>query len=104
MNHAVRWRTRVAALALLAVLAGSCIRPVRPADSTRISGAVVYPAAEWERISAPDGVGWTHADLEQVRAKLQQLPTTAFVAIVGGRVLMEYGDLRAVSYLASVRK
>jgi CubicO group peptidase (beta-lactamase class C family) len=35
---------------------------------------------------------------------LKKLPTTGFVAVVGGRVLMDYGDVQAVSYLASVRK
>jgi CubicO group peptidase (beta-lactamase class C family) len=39
-----------------------------------------------------------------VRAKLATLSTTGFIAVVGGRVLMDYGDLSAVSYLASVRK
>lgn len=32
------------------------------------------------------------------------MPTTGFVAIVGGRILMSHGDLQTVSYLASVRK
>jgi CubicO group peptidase (beta-lactamase class C family) len=32
------------------------------------------------------------------------MATTGFVAVVGGRVLMDYGDLQAISYLASVRK
>jgi CubicO group peptidase (beta-lactamase class C family) len=52
----------------------------------------------------PESVGWAAADLEAVRARLQKLPTTGFVAVVGGRTLMEYGDVKAVSYLASVRK
>jgi CubicO group peptidase (beta-lactamase class C family) len=39
-----------------------------------------------------------------VRAKLTTMPSTGFVAILGGRVLMSYGDLQAISYLASVRK
>jgi CubicO group peptidase (beta-lactamase class C family) len=39
-----------------------------------------------------------------VRAELKPLATTGFIAIAGGRVLMEYGDVKAVSYLASVRK
>jgi CubicO group peptidase (beta-lactamase class C family) len=32
------------------------------------------------------------------------MSSTAFMAVVGGRVLMEYGDLERISYLASVRK
>jgi CubicO group peptidase (beta-lactamase class C family) len=32
------------------------------------------------------------------------MSSTAFMAVAGGRVLFEYGDPRAISYLASVRK
>src|SRR5688572_9091937 len=64
----------------------------------------VYPAAEWERIDRPENVGWSTAGLEQARAKLSTLATTGFMAVLGGRVLMEYGDVKRVSYLASVRK
>ena len=49
-------------------------------------------------------MGWSAAGLDSVRARLATLPSTGFVAVVGGRVLYEYGDVRAVSYLASVRK
>ena len=64
----------------------------------------VYPAAEWERIDRPESVGWSTAGLEQARAKLSTLATTGFMAVLGGRVLMEYGDVKRVGYLASVRK
>lgn len=64
----------------------------------------VYPAAEWERLSAPECAGWSPEGLDRVRERLSGLTTTAFMAIVDGRVLMEYGDPTAVSYLASVRK
>jgi CubicO group peptidase (beta-lactamase class C family) len=39
-----------------------------------------------------------------VRDRLATLPSTAFIAVVGGRVLIEYGDVKSISYLASVRK
>lgn len=32
------------------------------------------------------------------------MSTTGLVAVVGGRQLMEYGDVRGNGYLASVRK
>lgn len=32
------------------------------------------------------------------------LPSTGFVAIAGGRILMSYGDIQTVSYLASVTR
>jgi CubicO group peptidase (beta-lactamase class C family) len=66
--------------------------------------APVYPGATWERVASPAAAGWSQAGLDSVRARLSTLPTTGFVAIVGGRVVMEYGDLAAQSYLASVRK
>jgi CubicO group peptidase (beta-lactamase class C family) len=64
----------------------------------------VWPGAQWDSITTPAARGWSRDGLERVRAKLATLPSTGFVAIVGGRVLMSYGDLQAVSYLASVRK
>jgi CubicO group peptidase (beta-lactamase class C family) len=82
-----------------------CASP-RPPEVTAnaTASAAVYPAAEWERIANPESIGWAQADLDSVRARLSQLSTTGFMAVVGGRVLMEYGDVQAVSYLASVRK
>lgn len=68
------------------------------------AAATVYPAAAWEHIQTPESVGWSSAGLDAVRRQLSTMPTTGFVAVVGGRVLMEYGDVAAVSYLASVRK
>lgn len=66
--------------------------------------AAVYPGGEWERIDKPESVGWSAVGLEQARAQLATLPSTGLVAVHGGRVLFEYGDVKAVSYLASVRK
>lgn len=63
-----------------------------------------YPGASWERIARPESAGWSQAGLDSVRARLTLLPSTGFMAVVGGRVLFEYGDVQAVSYLASVRK
>jgi CubicO group peptidase (beta-lactamase class C family) len=96
-------RNRVVALALLLTLGWACAR--RPATPTTTPDArAIFPTAEWQRVEKPEQAGWTPADLDAVRAKLQQLPSTGFVAVVGGRVLMEYGDVKVVSYLASVRK
>ena len=64
----------------------------------------VYPGAEWERVASAESVGWSSAGLEKVREKLATLPSTGMVAVVGGRVLFEYGDVQTLSYLASVRK
>ena len=106
-----------ALLALALVLSSSCSgrqasppsaptatpAPAAPASAAAKS-AFVYPGAEWEEIADPTTAGWTPAALDAVRAELSKLSTTGFMAIVDGRVLMEYGDVTVVSYLASVRK
>ncbi len=97
---------RRAALALLlavAACAPAAIAP-RPAPVASAAAAPSYPATEWERLAAPEAVGWSSRGLDSVRAALAALPSTGFMAVVGGRVLMEYGDVQEVSYLASVRK
>jgi CubicO group peptidase (beta-lactamase class C family) len=105
--------TVAAILALTLVVAASCstgqsptapttTTPTAPVAATK--SAFVYPGAEWEKISDPASVGWSPAALDAVRAELAKLSTTGFMAIADGRVLMEYGDVTVVSYLASVRK
>ncbi|MBI2401797.1 MAG: serine hydrolase [Gemmatimonadetes bacterium] len=64
----------------------------------------VFPAAEWQTIERPECAGWSAAGLAQVRERLSQMATTGFMAVVGGRVLVDYGDVQVISYLASVRK
>jgi len=66
--------------------------------------AFVFPGADWERIAKPESVGYSSARLEGLRAWLSSLDTTAMFVSVGGRVLVEYGDIAHLSYLASVRK
>jgi CubicO group peptidase (beta-lactamase class C family) len=87
------------ALALTASVAGAQQTAVRPTQS-----APVFPGAAWDSITDPRAAGWSRERLDSVRARLATLASTGFVAIVGGRVLMSYGDLQTVSYLASVRK
>jgi CubicO group peptidase (beta-lactamase class C family) len=108
MSLVVRgWVARRAIASLfVAALAFGCAAPAiqeaRP--STAASVAPVYPGATWDSISNPEALGWSREGLEQVRAKLATMPSTGFMAVVGGRVLTSYGDLQALSYLASVRK
>jgi len=66
--------------------------------------APVYPQGDWQRIQNPEGLGWASDGLERVRTRLSSMHTSGFMAVVGGRVLMDYGDLDTLSYLASVRK
>jgi len=64
----------------------------------------VFPGAEWERVKDTRAIGYCQDRLDAATTRVKQLPTTAMLVIVGGRVLWEYGDLTRVSYLASVRK
>lgn len=66
--------------------------------------AAVYPGAAWDSIADPEALGWSRAGLDSVHARLRTMPTTGMMAILGGRVLMSYGDLDTLTYLASVRK
>lgn len=74
------------------------------AAPTATSLAPTYPGEEWERLESPEQVGWCQEGLDRVRDRLKGMSSTALIAIVGGRVLFEYGDTEVVSYIASVRK
>jgi CubicO group peptidase (beta-lactamase class C family) len=97
--------TRVSFVLLAATL--SCASPRHaPVDAapSRSPAAVVFPGAAWDSITDPRGAGWSPAGLDSVRAALAPLPTTGFMAVTGGRVLMTFRDVQTVSYLASARK
>lgn len=98
-------RRRLTSALLVALLAATaaCRAPATPA-ATPVAAAVVYPDTGWTTVVSPEVAGWSRAGLDSVRAELARLPTTGFMAVVGGRVLVDYGDLRQQSYLASVRK
>lgn len=96
------------AVLVVAVVVGGCTpaarSSARPAPSSTAPAAFVYPQAAWEYHTSPEAAGWSAAGLEEVREALSQLSTTGFMAVSGGQVLFEYGDVEVVSYLASVRK
>ena len=101
-----RWTILLAAAMALGCAGATPAPPVSAAPATAACPSLepVYPAAEWQRIERPECAGWSAAGLAQVRERLSQMATTGFVAVVGGRVLMDYGDVQVISYLASVRK
>lgn len=74
------------------------------APASTASTSAVYPGASWDSIVDPRSVGWSRGGLDSVRAELAKLPSTGFMAVVGGRVLFRYGNVDTVTYLASVRK
>ncbi len=88
----MRLAAAVAAAFLLAAPAGLAQR------------AFVFPGATWARHTDPAAAGYCQSGLDAATAHARTLATTGVVAVVGGRILWEHGDLRAVSYLASVRK
>ncbi len=102
----MRKRTTFLALMALAlsVLAPSCATLKAPAPAAAKAPAVVFPGAEWDRIADPGKAGWSKAGLEAVVEQAKALPTTGLLVVAGGRVLLEYGDVVELSYLASVRK
>jgi len=90
------------AVLVLALLAPSCATMKGPAPAK--APAVAYPGADWDRIAAPEKAGWSTEGLAAVVEHAKTLPTTGLIVVAGGRVLLEYGDVVELSYLASVRK
>jgi CubicO group peptidase (beta-lactamase class C family) len=83
-------------------LASSCHR--RATLGTPAPPAALFPDKEWLRYESPSAAGFCAGGLDSVTARAKGLSTTAMVAVVGGKIVYEYGDLSRVSYLASVRK
>jgi CubicO group peptidase (beta-lactamase class C family) len=99
-------RSRRVAIVCIALATASCARESSSAYQTphTLAANAVWPGATWDSIRDPRSVGWTRAGLDSVRAVLSTKETTGFVAIVGGRKLMTYGNIDTVTYIASVRK
>ncbi|HDT14282.1 MAG TPA: class C beta-lactamase-related serine hydrolase [Candidatus Aminicenantes bacterium] len=91
-----------AAILALSLLAPSCATHEEPAAAK--APAAVFPGGEWDRIASPEKAGWSKAGLDAVVEHVKTLPTTGLMVVHGGRVLLEYGDVIELSYLASVRK
>jgi CubicO group peptidase (beta-lactamase class C family) len=71
----------------------------KPADQTP-----VFPGAEWSLITQPESVGYDSKGLAEAIEYVRTLDTTGLMVVVGGRVLLQYGDVAELSYLASCRK
>lgn len=101
-------RNRLLSLLLAAVVAAGCAAKTAPPAAVKPAAAasarVVFPGESWERVADPRAAGYCQDKLDLVTAHARTLPTTAMMAVVGGRVMYEYGDVTVVSYLASVRK
>lgn len=64
---------------------------------------LIFPDAEWKKVK-PETEKYSSEKLEVLRAWLKTQKTTAMQVSVRGHVIFEYGDLKRVSKVASVRK
>ena len=78
--------------------------PVLGQHQRTLPQAQVFPAAEWARHTDPASAGYCQPGLDAATTQAKGMATTAAMAVVGGRVLWDYGDQQFISYLASVRK
>lgn len=63
----------------------------------------VYPGTSWE--AAVDSVHWDKKKLESLRQfVIDSTQASGVMVINGGKVLLDYGDLKELSYIASCRK
>lgn len=97
-------RTMLLTLVLVAILLGgpACAGLKGPAAAK--APVAVFPGVEWAKIAKPEKAGWSQAGLDAVVEQAKTLPTTGLVVVAGGKVVLEYGDVVELSYLASVRK
>ena len=68
------------------------------------SAGAVELGQGWQRITDPTTLGYSRAGLDSALAIAQGMNTSALLVAVGGRSLLEYGDLADTSYIASARK
>ena len=88
---------------ILALVAAAAFAACASLPRSTAATPWVFPGGSWER-ARPAVSGYCQDELDDVRARATALPTTAMMAVLGGRVLFEYGDVTRVSYIASVRK
>ena len=62
-----------------------------------------FPGKSWEAVK-PETAGYSSAKLSALRAWLATQKTTALHVSVRGHLVFEYGDVKRVSKVASVRK
>src|SRR5438045_3185588 len=84
---------------LLPIIGCSIIALTISAEDSKIR----FPVAGWEKVR-PEKLGYSSEKLEVLRAWLKTQKTTAMHVSIGGRVIFEYGDVKRVSKVASIRK
>jgi len=86
----------------LALLLWTACTPQR--HSVSPSEGAVELGQGWQRITDPAALGYSRSQLDSALAIARGMKTSAFLVTVGGRSLLEYGDLTDTSYIASARK
>src|SRR5215218_4859245 len=86
----------------LALLLSTACTPMR--RSVPPTAGAVELGHGWQRITDPATLGYSRAGLDSALTIVQGMKTSALLVAVGGRSLLEYGDLADTSYLASARK
>ena len=101
LKQETNWYTalemRVQPIVLACLLFGIAVR------SSAQEPQIHVPQKSWEFVK-PESVGYSSAKLAALRVWLSTQQTTALHVSVGGRVVFEYGDVKQVSKVASVRK
>jgi CubicO group peptidase (beta-lactamase class C family) len=64
----------------------------------------VFPGENWEKYPNPVAAGYTKDELDNALKYVSHRGTTGLIAVVDGRILVEYGDIEGLFYVASVRK
>jgi len=98
------WIWGLVFLLLFGAQAGQAYSPCLQEKTEDPQPSFVFPGKAWDRIDDPNSIGYSAEGLEKVTEFLKTLDTNAVLAVVGGKVLFEYGDLSELSYLASCRK
>jgi CubicO group peptidase (beta-lactamase class C family) len=102
-RHKISVSLRAGLLAFVFLSGTACARS-SAVTAPPVTAVNVFPTTSWDSIADPRSAGWSPAGLDSVRARLAALPSTGFMAVVGGRVLMRYGNVDTVTYIASIRK
>ncbi len=84
--------------------AGGSATPASTSTASEAESTLTFPKASWAATPAGTLSKSCKESLASVRTDLKLLPTTALLAVQGGRVLMSYGKVETVSYVASIRK
>jgi CubicO group peptidase (beta-lactamase class C family) len=96
--------TRRHSVIALAFAASTFAAPIACQQGQSRVSVSAFPGATWDSIRDARAAGWSRNGLDSVRTVLSTYATTGMVAVVGGRVLMTYGNIDTVTYLASARK